>query len=171
MPVLPDLGRTEYDDRVARAPTGGKMLASSLIALVLTLPMQAGGTFTDEPGRPIVLSWFHDGQKTPRFRVWQDGRIIVNLTADQYVTATADLANCEIGAVTCLQYTTKVTAIPAIVTPGTFQFLVSAFNEFGEVKGEPITIVLAWKSAPKMPRGLMLQKVELLPDGTWRIVK
>ena len=145
------------------------MLTSLLLAAIL--PMQVGGTFTDEPGRPIVLSWFHDSQKTPKFRVWQDGRIILNLTSDQYVTVPTDLANCGPDASTCLQYTTKVTTIPVIVMPGTYQFMVSAFNEFGETKGEPITTILAWKSAPKMPRGLILQKVELLSDGTWRIVK
>lgn len=146
------------------------MFTSSLMALALMLPMQSG-TFTDEPGRPIVLSWYHDGQKTPKFRVWQDGRIIVNLSAEMYVSVPTDLANCEPDATSCFQYTTKVTTLPAIVTPGTYQFMVSSFNEFGESKGEAITLTLLWKSAPKAPRGLIFQKVELLPDGTWRIVK
>lgn len=139
-------------------------------SLILALAVQVGSTYTDEPGKPIVLTWYHNGQHGAKFRVWQDGRIIVNLTSEHLEIVPADLAQCPESS-SCFQYTTKPNAIAPIVQPGTYVFQVSAYNEFGEVKSEPTTLVVKWLSAPPMPRGLMFVRVELLPDGTWRIVK
>lgn len=141
-----------------------------LTALVIAafLPLQTGSTAL-EPGQPLVLSWYHDGAKGPKFRVWQNGKIVLNATSDHYVTVPAALTNCLVDATACFEYTLKPTALAPLMTPGSYVFEVSAFNEFGEApKSEPITVTVGWSSAPAVPRGLILRKVELLPDGTWR---
>jgi hypothetical protein len=125
-----------------------------MFTTLLTLALLVPQTVTKEPSAPLQLSWYHDGQKGPKFRIWRKGVIVLNVTSDHVTVEPAELINCQPEAVACFLYTTKPLVLPT-PTPGIWVYEVGAYNEFGDAaKSDAVTLTVAWTSAPAKALGL-----------------
>lgn len=115
-----------------------------------------------DPGVKDPLRWWHDGQREPKFRIWINMKIAINLTAAMLeVVAEPDLTKCqEVGKpapVACSRYTTIGEGSPTYPV-GEHQVQVSAYNtgqdgSVQEVKSPAITIKVGW-APPALPLGV-----------------
>lgn len=135
--------------------------------LNVALLLVVGQVLTAEPGVKDPLRWWHDGQREPKFRIWIDGRIAINLTAAMLeVVPEPDLKQCQPGATICFRYTTIGEGSP-VYPVGEHTVQVGAFNSGGvdgtvrEVKSAPITIRVDW-APPEIPRGVTPLRVGVI---------
>lgn len=120
------------------------------LALLLTLSQTL--TVTLKPATPFTITWDMPVDNSgPSFRLWCDGAVVKNYTPKELTKAPLDNPD---GTVT---YTAEAPGLSA----GNHSCFVSAFNLIGEVKGEPIPLVVG--VLPSTP--LRLKVVITVPGG------
>lgn len=139
------------------------LTAVAFAAAAVALSAQTGVV---EPGSPLRLAWYHDGAKDARFRLWRNGQIVVNLSADMLeIVAEPELSKCSPGAdgappKACFTYTTKVGVVPAVAATGKYVYEVSAYNTSPTgatqeaPRSNPLTLLVGWTTPPAQPAGL-----------------
>jgi len=129
---------------------------------MLTVLLLVSQVFAADPSVKDPLRWWHDGQREPKFRIWIDGKVAINLTGAMLeIVPEPDLTKCQEpgkpAPVACSRYTTIGEGSP-LYPVGEHQVQVSAFNtgldgSVQEVKSAPITIKVGW-TQPALPMGV-----------------
>ena len=112
-----------------------------MIAVFLALALQTL-TVTIPPNTPFEVTWKHDGLGMPMFRWWCNGAIVKNFSEGE--TMPVPLVTDATGHYT---FTATVPGLPV----GTHACFISAYNGVGEVKADPVPIVVAVPKLPSMP--------------------
>ena len=103
-----------------------------LPALLLALAVQSTVAPVIAPGAPFRIAFEHDGAEDARYRLWCNNGIVKNWV-------TADLTRTG----------TTVEAMAPGLPRGSHSCFVSAWNESGEAKSEPIVIPVG--TVPAVP--------------------
>jgi hypothetical protein len=115
-----------------------------LTAFIIALALQPTLTVTVKPATPFTITWDQPVQDPmPAFRLWCDAGIVKNY-------GTAELTKGPANADGTILYTAQAPGLAA----GAHACFVSAFNDVGEAKGDPIPVTAG--TAPATPLRLRI---------------